>query len=233
LLGLGQNHKKTNAYFHGWLFEEVANRRVKGHTGYPLVGFFRPAGCAPFEPQDAMGDAASAGFGGRVTPADQHIHTVDVFAGGDADNYRQLLLESGMSLEDANAIIAVEMAGSDDYFVGSDSARFFLNAHMPVVTSYVVCVDASISPPRIMVTLLVVVSEELESLVAQLARVLRDDAASSGQTGANAGQLAQALACPGFPLAKHVTPRMAAQIIPFLLGPGLGPSLTREDRGDY
>jgi len=133
---------KVNLYFHGWLFEHEATLGVNSQK-YPLIGIFSPiVGFSEYLDNSLMGNTASAGID-CFRSADQHIHTVDPFAGGSADSYKVLLIESGMSPEDAEVIASIEAMDANQYYMGSDSARVSLNLDIPINQAWVVCVNKS------------------------------------------------------------------------------------------
>jgi hypothetical protein len=157
---------KANLYFHGWLFEHEVMSGNSAAQKNPLIGIFSPmVGISEYVDRSLMGTTASAAIN-AFRAADQHIHTIDPFAGGSAESYTQLLIESGMTPEDAQAIAMVEALDANQYYMGSDSARVSLNLSLPLNQAWAVCVDKSYSKTRIFVTyLLVVTSKKLFALL--------------------------------------------------------------------
>jgi hypothetical protein len=85
-----------------------------------LIGVLaHSSGLSEYQDESFMGVAASAGFDGTLRPSDQHVHTVvsfltlllhahalnyillsqDPWAGGTAEDYRNLLIESGTAAD--------------------------------------------------------------------------------------------------------------------------------------
>jgi hypothetical protein len=58
-----------------------------------------------------------------LKPTDQHIHKVDALAGGTVESYIALLVQGGLSKEDAAVFAQVEMSVAEEYFLGADMAR--------------------------------------------------------------------------------------------------------------
>jgi hypothetical protein len=151
---------KVNLYFHGWLFENDVAIEKSASQKNPLVGLFSPfVGFSEYIDRSLIGETASAGIN-FLRASDQHIHTIDPFAGGSAESYKTLLIESGMSAEDAEAIAMVEALDANQYYMGSDSARVSLNLDIPVNQGWVVCVDRSQHGTQIFVTYLMVITSK-------------------------------------------------------------------------
>lgn len=162
------NFSKVNLYFHGWLFENEVIGGISASQKNPLIGMFSPfVGFKEYIDNSLMGSVASAGID-FVRASDQHIHTVDPFAGGTAESYKALLMENGTSAEDADMIIMVESMDANQYYMGSDSARVYLNMNVPVNQAWVACVEKSAegNHVNIFVTYLLVVVEK--NLLSQL-----------------------------------------------------------------
>ena len=84
------------------------------------------------------------------------------FAGGTRESYFKLLLESGHSASDAEAIIASDEAYSEDYYMGADMAKIQFassNTQETYPRGWTICVDLSVqSAPRILLTYMIIVS---------------------------------------------------------------------------
>jgi hypothetical protein len=170
---------KVNLYFHGWLFENEVMAGNSAAQKYPHIGVFSPmVGISEYIDSSLMGTTASAGIN-AFRSADQHIHTIDPFAGGSAESYKQLLIESGMTAEDAEAIATVEALDANQYYMGSDSARVSLNLGLPLNQAWVVCVDKSFTKSRIFVTYLIVVTSK--KLFTALESIKKTDVISSAK----------------------------------------------------
>jgi len=165
----GAVYTKVNLYFHGWLFENEVLSGASASQKYPLIGLFSPiVGFREYEDKSLMGNTASAGFN-FLRSSDQHIHTVDPFAGGTSESYIALLIESGMSRQDAEAIATIEAMEINQYYMGSDSARVSLKTDIPINQAWVVCVERTKSKIKIFVVFLLVITSnkllnELENI---------------------------------------------------------------------
>lgn len=171
----------ANLYFHGWLFAPhvgagAANGGTEGPQAvqlFPLCGVWdASAGMGAFE-GDATGgyggghgDARAAGVG-SLRAADQHIHKVDAYAGGDREGTISLYIEQGFSREAAEAAVVAAELESTQYHVGSDCARVRLDLHAGraaddggVAIAWAVCIDLSRPhAPRAQATLLLAVAD--------------------------------------------------------------------------
>jgi hypothetical protein len=162
------NFSKVNLYFHGFLFENEVLGGLPASQKNPLIGVFSPlVGFKEYVDSSLIGSVASAGID-SVRAADQHIHTVDPFAGGTAESYKALLIENGTSAEDADMIIMVESMDANQYYMGSDAARVYINMKIPVNQGWVVCIEraAEGNLVNVFVTYLLVVTDK--SLLSQL-----------------------------------------------------------------
>ena len=163
-----RRESRANLFHHGWLYEKAASERVYGKIAYPLIGVVSCSGdgllCYDPGDGDALGEDPSAPFDGTLRPADQHIHKVDSLAGGSLEEYIRLLMETGLSHEDATVFAEVEMSTADEYYMGADMARLQLNTSSSTTctSAVVVCVDLQMSSkPRVLVTYLVVVTDKV------------------------------------------------------------------------
>lgn len=182
---LGRPHR-CNLFHQGWLLEQAAEQGVYGRAAYPLIGILAvdASGGIVYDPGDgdALGEGPSAPFvpaGGVLKAADQHIHKVDALAGGSLEEYVSLLMENGLSQEDATVFAQAEIVGADDYYMGADMARVRLRLARDgedvartsdSSSAIVLCVDLQEpSVPRVLVTFLVVVlSAGTEAAVKEL-----------------------------------------------------------------
>lgn len=162
----------ANAYFHGWLFApllDAADREAPfAALRYPLVGVWEPtAGIAPFESDEhsnafracASGeDVRAAGSDGVLRPANQHIHKVDAYAGGDRASTIALYMEAGCDRETAEAAVIGDEAAAAEYHFGADSARVCIDARAGGSTAVVIAADLEpgAAAPRVQVTHLLV-----------------------------------------------------------------------------
>jgi hypothetical protein len=163
------SYQRCNLFHQGWLFDECMNHDVSARGSFPLIGVMETDGGGGIIPDpgdnDPLGTTNSASFlceGEVLTPADQHIHKVDSWAGGTKEDYITLLRRSGMSAEDATAFALAEECTSTDFYLGGDMAR--VQVASSVSSSYqdegfssalVLCVDLQ-DATRVLVTLLVV-----------------------------------------------------------------------------
>ena len=84
------------------------------------------------------------------------------FAGGTRADCFKLLYDSGVTMEDAEAIIASDEACSEDYYMGADMAKIqfaLFNTQETYPRGWTICVDLSVqSAPRILLTYMIIVS---------------------------------------------------------------------------
>eukprot|EP00927_Polykrikos_kofoidii_P068520 TRINITY_DN63884_c0_g1_i1.p1 TRINITY_DN63884_c0_g1~~TRINITY_DN63884_c0_g1_i1.p1 ORF type:complete len:350 (+),score=56.61 TRINITY_DN63884_c0_g1_i1:81-1130(+) len=153
----------ANVYFHGWLFNEeieAQGANLYAAQRFPLIGFWEPIGgiAAWEEDVPAFGDVRAAGCKGCLRPADQHIHKIDAYAGGDREGTIALYMEAGMDRESAEAAVVSSECESDQFHVGSDCARVKLTPTPEGSAVWVACVDLKPGcPARAQVTKLVLV----------------------------------------------------------------------------
>jgi hypothetical protein len=158
------SEEPVNVFFHGWLFSDALDaadargESVSAMQKFPLAGVWRPLGSGkgllarpkPAEPHlfcDAAGfDVRDAGLlPDHLYPADQHIHTVDPYAGGDRTSTVELYLSEGYDRETAEAIVDASVDEMGAFHLGSDSARISLHSPLPDAGSaiWAVVVDLS------------------------------------------------------------------------------------------
>lgn len=162
----------ANLFFQGWLHGAAATAGRSAAQSFPLVGVFGPAGCIFDAGPSRGGPYDHAPCDGRLLPCDSHIHLVDPFAGGTRDEYVALLVESGLEPEEAALQADAEGAvAASSYHMGADMARVGVrpSAAEPVGSAWVVCVDRppAPAPPRVLVTLLLVVDSHADCAVVE------------------------------------------------------------------
>eukprot|EP00658_Telonema_sp_P-2_P029930 TRINITY_DN22694_c0_g1_i1.p1 TRINITY_DN22694_c0_g1~~TRINITY_DN22694_c0_g1_i1.p1 ORF type:complete len:303 (+),score=60.80 TRINITY_DN22694_c0_g1_i1:147-1055(+) len=148
----------ANLYFHGWLFSELAQSTPQPGAAqrFPLIGVWEPRGGLSVWSEDERGTVRSA-----LRPADQHIHKVDAYAGGDRESTIALYIESGYDRETAEAVLTADEADCDTYHVGADAARGRVSPGAQESWGWVACVDMEGS--KVQICLMVVLSSELEA----------------------------------------------------------------------
>eukprot|EP00656_Telonema_subtile_P019089 TRINITY_DN20377_c0_g1_i2.p1 TRINITY_DN20377_c0_g1~~TRINITY_DN20377_c0_g1_i2.p1 ORF type:complete len:297 (-),score=51.69 TRINITY_DN20377_c0_g1_i2:66-956(-) len=154
----------ANLYFHGWLYSELLEREgnsLYAAQRFPLVGVFDASdGILAFDPRDVRSAGSGALDAGTVCPADQHIHKIDAYAGGDRDSTIALYMESGMDRDTAEAAVMASEADSNMFHVGADMARIQLNPQGGGSLAWAVCVDLEPGqPPRVQCTCLLYTSD--------------------------------------------------------------------------
>ena len=164
----GADDTWANLYWHGWLFGDIIESGAEPDAvqRFPLCGIWDPSpGITAFDSGDALGDV---GLGDDVRAAgvtclraaDQHIHKLDAYAGGDRDGTIALCMEQGFTREAAEASVLAAERECGQYHVGSDTARVALRLDAPGgAVCWAVCVDLAVpATPRAQVTLLVALS---------------------------------------------------------------------------
>lgn len=175
----------ANLFHQGWLHGAAATAGRSAAQAFPLVGVLGAAGCVSDGGPSLSGSPYEfAPCDGRLVPCDSHIHLVDPFAGGTREDFIALLVESGLDVEDAVAQAGAEAAvAGSSYHLGADMARIAVQptAADPVGSAWVVCVDRppAPAPPRILVTLLVVVDAHADCMAAERVARGAGDAASA------------------------------------------------------
>lgn len=159
----GSEESWTNLFHQGFLHEYAAESGCSAAQKWPLIGVFDANGCVrPFRsfPETEESGVECAPFD-ALGPADQHIHTVDPFAGGTEEMFVNLLVENGMSHEDAVVFAQVEKTAAGDYHCGADMARVLISSSSGLGSGWVVCMDvADTHVPRVLVTYLIVANNK-------------------------------------------------------------------------
>ena len=156
-----------NIYFHGWLYNDIIESQgaaeLSAQQRYPLVGIYHTAGIDSFSGEgpggvfsDAQGIDVRAAGKGELFPADQHIHKVDAYAGGDRRSTIELYLSEGYDQEMAEAIVVASELECGSFHVGSDAARVSMGPGGGI--AWCVAVELPLPgddrPPRAQATLL-------------------------------------------------------------------------------
>jgi hypothetical protein len=149
---------ECNLYFHGWLHKDYAINNCYGNIIYPLIGIFdKYDGLINNNNNSQIVNELNYIPFNSFDFADQHIHKVDLFAGGSRDDYIELLISNGLNIEDAEIFVQIEENSSNDYYLGSDMAKIGFNCDN-ICDTFVVCIDLSDpNNPKILVTLLILI----------------------------------------------------------------------------
>ena len=187
----GAQQLRCNLFHQGWLLAKDAQQGVSGKISYPLLSVIDTddSGCFSEDPgdNDLLGTIPSVSFlsnGGVMKCADQHIHKVDPWGGGTMEEYCVLLMQTGMTREEADSIAAAEKCYENDYYLGADMARILVT-HVDDVafcTSLIICIDLHRpDSPQILLTLLVVaLNPEAEYAGSELKHLSNQEKSNSG-----------------------------------------------------